>query len=180
MFQRCPNCDMHPGLDCQVCNNCRIIDTVTGRPPSKELVDFKKADEVDNTIHILSQKMNVSSDHITALLLGESHFKYPVVIANLPIGMNLAIDPTEYLYDNQIRASGNTTRLIDFCIQLLFMGYEIFVKDFHKSSPERDTLLERILNRLDKEHFIKDVDDMNRGRIFILNKGGRQWTLKLS
>ncbi|MCC6818581.1 MAG: hypothetical protein IT245_06810 [Bacteroidia bacterium] len=43
---------MHPGLDCQVCNNCRIIDTVTGRPPRKELVDFKKADEVDNTIHI--------------------------------------------------------------------------------------------------------------------------------
>lgn len=29
MFQKCPSCDMHPNKKCDVCNNKRIIDTVT-------------------------------------------------------------------------------------------------------------------------------------------------------
>lgn len=56
MFQRCPNCEFAPFMkDCKVCNDTKIIDTITGKPPESQaqidakIEEFKKAMTVDPT-----------------------------------------------------------------------------------------------------------------------------------
>lgn len=51
--------------------------------------------------------------------------------------------------------AGNTTRLVDFAIQLVFNGYRVIIKD-HKNngndSTANDCLYKKILRRLQIEH----------------------------
>lgn len=53
------------------------------------------------------------------------------------------------------RRDGNTTRLVDFYIQLLFRGYTVKCLDHHKLGEHRESnerLLNLILRRLALEH----------------------------
>lgn len=50
------------------------------------------------------------------------------------------------------RASGNTTRQVNFAIQKLFEGYEVIVKDHYGHRVGHHELLRRIKSRLEMEH----------------------------
>lgn len=55
------------------------------------------------------------------------------------------------------RAVGNSTRQVDYAIQLLFNGYTVLVEDHYQQggfAPANRVLLERIISRLRNEHRI--------------------------
>ena len=57
-------------------------------------------------------------------------------------------DLTELLY----RQNGQTTRLVDEYIQLLFTTGEIHIQDHYPTREANENLMERILDRLQYEH----------------------------
>ena len=50
------------------------------------------------------------------------------------------------------RMIGNTTRLVDYYIQLLFTKKEITVRDHHDNNAAHLELFNRIINRMESEH----------------------------
>lgn len=67
------------------------------------------------------------------------------------------------------RRSGNTTKLIDYYVQLLFSEREITdVKDHHDTQVAHDYLFRKIVDRLAFEHpYVYSKADINYKRRFI-------------
>ena len=55
------------------------------------------------------------------------------------------------------RRVGNTTRLIDYYVQKLFRGGIVKVKDHHEHRHADEDLTCRIMERLKREHFTKNI-----------------------
>lgn len=56
---------------------------------------------------------------------------------------------------NQDRRIGNTTRIVDKAIQMLFYGEEVIVEDHYQNGKHRqanEMLMKRIMMRLHNEH----------------------------
>lgn len=74
---------------------------------------------------------------------------------------------TELLY----RQNGQTTRLVDEYIQLLFTTGEIHIQDHYPNRQANENLMERILDRLQHEHrMTKDSLSINRYNFIIKYK----------
>lgn len=84
--------------------------------------------------------------------------------------MNKALNPVVGVYITDSRRSGNTTRIVDRAINLLFEGYSVFMWDHNKADGTfcdahmRRLLAKRIMKRLSTEHphtkFDYNVRDM--------------------
>ena len=71
------------------------------------------------------------------------------------------------------RRAGNSTRQIDYTIQLLFLGYVVLVQDHSGVLGATQDLFKRILRRLEIEHGIEPDDVvLNRDKfeLFIQKK----------
>jgi hypothetical protein len=69
--------------------------------------------------------------------------------------MNTTIDTIASLDFSDRRRKGNSTKQIDFAINVLFKGYEVKVLDHYENGTNRkanEDLFERILKRLSAEH----------------------------
>jgi len=76
------------------------------------------------------------------------------------------------MYFSSLRASGNTTRIINFAIEMLFRGITIKVEDHFENgtnSMANRMLADRIISRLISEHFNDDMSrvDFNRSKMTI-------------
>ena len=82
---------------------------------------------------------------------------------------------TDYTYG---RGTGNTTRLVDHTIQILFEGKECLILDHHEfgnNIAANEILLKKILRRLDIEH------DMSprKGNVSVNIRSGEGITIEL-
>lgn len=62
------------------------------------------------------------------------------------------LEHTEPLILPNIRQIGNTTRLVDTAIQIIFSGYICVVKDHVNNRKMNEFLFHKILKRLEMEH----------------------------
>lgn len=71
------------------------------------------------------------------------------------------------------RSMGNTTRQVDFAIEMLFQGHRVYVVDHahYKNSECSRMLMERIIDRLRREHKVSDIGTYdNVGSMHILDQ----------
>ena len=79
--------------------------------------------------------------------------------------MKSTLDGAEFLILSG-RRMGNTTRLIDYAIQIIFSGETVVIKDHHESGKnysENKRLFDLIVRRLEIEH----PGAIGKGRIMI-------------
>ena len=62
----------------------------------------------------------------------------------------------ESCYDNDIRRNGNTTRIIDKAIQVLFKTGSVKLTDHHPTRQATVSAFRTLLWRLDKEHNVSE------------------------
>ena len=77
------------------------------------------------------------------------------------------------MYFSSQRASGNTTRIINFAIELLFRGETIKVEDHHENGTNamaNRMLADRIMGRLVSEHFNDDKSKVDFNRMTMIMK----------
>ena len=69
------------------------------------------------------------------------------------------------------RKDGNTTRLIDKAIQLLFQGFIVIINDHHENNTQEHSnyLAERIIKRLNNEHNVGILYDLSNSEMFLLD-----------
>lgn len=65
-----------------------------------------------------------------------------------------------------MRASGQTTRLVDEAIQTLFTTGSVVCKDHHDNSRSHTRLMLIVVDRLQQEHGMRVIEDytIDRGR----------------
>jgi hypothetical protein len=83
--------------------------------------------------------------------------------------MEPIVSTLEGVYISSERASGNTTRIINNAIELLFKGYKINIVDHYdygNSSQANRMLADRILKRLQSEKLCsQEWIDFNKGKM---------------
>ena len=198
MYQSCPNCDKYPNLEnCPVCKGAKIISTITGTPPyrpsKEEIAEIMKEYETQRVKEEEAYKLSLvfrkeptfvtldQINHGIGFSLGEIHNNY-FVECEYPDLTKFAIPDFTELWIND-RNVGNTTRIVDATIQLLFMGYAVALVDgyvgangvkkyctLYNEKVLVNELKKRISNRLKNEHGITVLQCNEEGNVIWLDR----------